>query len=143
MKIKDVMTRNPEVIQPDETLEEAARKMKDLDVGPLPVCDGDRIIGMVTDRDVTVRATAEGKAPSEAKIRDVMTPDVHWCFEDDDVDDAARLMKEKQVRRILVVDGNKKLVGIVSLGDLAVDTRDERKAGEVLEHVSEPSEPAR
>jgi len=143
MLLRDIMTINVEVIHPDATLKEAADMMKSLNVGPIPVCDGQRLQGMVTDRDITVRATAEGWDPNTTRVRDVMTPDVVYCFEDQDVRDAARMMEEHQIRRLIVLDRNKDLVGIVSLGDMAVYTADDEETGEVLERVSEPSEPRR
>jgi CBS domain-containing protein len=142
MKLKDVMTPNVECVGPDATIREAARKMRDLDVGPLPICDNDRLAGMVTDRDLAVRAVAEGRDPNATCVRDVMTPEVVYCFEDQDVREAARVMEEKQLRRLLVLNRDKRLVGIVSLGDLAVDTS-KRQAGEVLQAVSEPAQPRR
>ena len=90
MRVSEVMTQGVEGIGPDATLQEAAAKMKSLDVGPLPVCDNDRLVGMVTDRDITVRATAEGDAPTDVRVRDVMTSEVIYCFEDELVEDAAR-----------------------------------------------------
>jgi CBS domain-containing protein/sporulation protein YlmC with PRC-barrel domain len=143
VQIKDVMTRNVEVIHPEATLREAAQKMAALDVGPLPVCSGDQLVGMLTDRDITVRATAEGRDPKTTKVHDVMTPEIVYAFEDDDVSEAARIMAEEQVRRLVVLNQSKQLVGIISLGDLAVHTGDVRQAGETLEGVSEPSEPLR
>jgi CBS domain-containing protein len=143
MQLKDVMTRDVEVIHPDATLQEAARKMKALDVGPLPVCDGERVVGMLTDRDITVRATAEGRDPTTTKVREAMTPEVVYLLEDQDVEEAARLMQERQLRRLLVMGHDKHVAGIVALGDLAVETGDERRVGQVLEAVSEPSEPER
>jgi CBS domain-containing protein len=92
MLLREVMTPKVEVIHPDATLREAAQKMKSLDVGPVPVCDGDRLQGMLTDRDITVRATAEGRDPNTTRVREVMTPDVVYCFEDQEVQDAARMM---------------------------------------------------
>jgi CBS domain-containing protein len=141
--IKEIMTRQVEVIQPEATLWEAAQKMAALDVGPLPVCDGDKLVGMVTDRDITVRATAEGRDPKTTKVYEVMTPEVLYTFEDEDVSEAARMMLEQQVRRLVVLNRSKQLVGIVSLGDLAVHTGDVEQAGQTLEGVSEPSEPQR
>jgi CBS domain-containing protein len=118
--------------------------MKELDVGMLPVCgDNDRLVGTLTDRDITIRAVAEGLDPRTALVRDVMTPSVVYCFEDEDVEEAARLMKDNQVRRLVVLNRDKRLVGIVSLGDLAVDTGDEHLAGSALEAVSEPDMPRR
>ena len=143
MRVSEVMTQGVECIGPDATLQEAAAKMKSLDVGPLPVCDNDRLVGMVTDRDITVRATAEGDAPTDVRVRDVMTPEVIYCFEDDPVEDAARLMAAKQVRRLVVLNRDKRMVGIVSLGDLAVKTGDEQLAGNALEGISEPNQPDR
>ena len=144
MQVKEVMTRGVECMRPDATLQEAARKMRELDVGPLPVCgDNDRLVGMLTDRDITVRAVAEGQDPKSALVRDIMTPSIIYCFEDQDVTEAARLMKENQIRRLVVLNRNKRLVGIVSLGDLAVETGDEELAGKTLEEVSEPARPRR
>ena len=143
MQVKEVMTRGVECVSPDATLQEAAHKMKDLDVGPLPVCDADRLAGMLTDRDIVVRAVAEGRDPRSARVREAMSEGIDYCFEDDDLEQAARLMRQRQVRRLVVLNRDKRLVGIVSLGDLAVDTRDEELAGATLEAVSEPAEPRR
>jgi len=137
------MTTNVEVVRPDASLQEAAEKMMHLDVGPLPVCDGERLVGMLTDRDITVRATAQGRDPKTTQVQAVMTPDIIYCFEDQDVADAARLMEEHQIRRLVVLNRDKRLVGIVSLGDLALETDeaglDDAEVGEVLEQVSEPT----
>src|SRR5262249_18576538 len=114
--------------------------MKNLDVGPLPVCgDNDRLAGMLTDRDITVRAVAEGRDPRGTTVQEGMTPDVIYCFEDQDVREAARLMQERQVRPLVVLHRGKRLVGIVSLGDLAVETGDAKLAGSTLEQVSLPT----
>jgi CBS domain-containing protein len=137
------MTRDVDVIFPDATLEEAALRMDKRNVGPLPVCDGNWLVGMATDRDITVRATAEGKDPRTTPVRDVMTHDVVYCYEDQEVHEAARVMEDHQIRRVPVLNRDKRLVGIVSLGDLAVSTRDDALSGEVLERVSEPAEPDR
>src|SRR5688572_27441708 len=139
MKIKDVMTRSVETVRPDQTLQEAASRMKSLDVGPMPVCENDKLVGMLTDRDIVLRAAADGKDLRTTKVREAMTPDVVVCAEDDDVRDAAKKMKDRQIRRLVVVDGQKKVAGIVSLGDIAVDTSDEKMSGRVLEEVSKPS----
>jgi CBS domain-containing protein len=136
MQVKEVMTPGVECIPPDSTLQDAARKMQVLDVGPLPVCDHDRLAGMLTDRDIVVRGVAEGRDPGNTRVRDVMTPEVVYCFEDQDVQEAARLMEQKQVRRLPVLNRDKRLVGIVSLGDLAVETGDRNLSGKTLERVS-------
>jgi CBS domain-containing protein len=143
MQVRELMTRQVEVVSPDSTVQDAAQKMKDLDVGPLPVCEGDRLVGMITDRDITVRSTAEGYDPWTTRVGDAMTPEVNYCYEDDDVAEAARLMKDKEVRRLAVLSRDKRLVGIVSLGDLAVHLGDEQVSGETLKRVSEPAEPRR
>ena len=137
MKIKDIETKNPQVIGPDQTICEAARMMKEMDIGMLPVCDGERLIGALTDRDLAIRAVAQGCDPLSTKVTEIMTPDLCCCFEDNDVKEAARLMEEKQIRRLPVIDRDKRLVGIVSLGDLALRSRDEDITEEVLECVSE------
>lgn len=142
MRAKEVMTPGVEVIDSGSTLHEAAAKMKARDIGPLPVCDNGRLVGVLTDRDITVRATAEGEDPTVIRVRDVMTPEVVYCFEDDLVSEAARVMQEKQVRRLVVLDRDRRLVGIVSLGDLAVETGDEELAGQTLGEVSERARPS-
>src|SRR5262245_43596796 len=136
MKVREIMTSGVECVGPDATLHDAAAKMKALDVGLLPVCDDDRLIGMVSDRDITVRATAESLPPGLGRVEDVMTRRVIYCFEDQDVTEAAQLMKSQQIRRLPVLSRDKRLVGIVSLGDLAVETGDDQLAGEALEAVS-------
>src|SRR5262245_2840887 len=136
MQLRDVMTRDVEVIGAERTLVEAARKMKDLDGGPIAVCDDKQIIGMITDRDIATRAVAEGRDPRQTQVRDVMTQDVVYCFEDDDVKQAARLMQQRQVRRLLVLNQQRELAGIVSLGDLAVDSGDQHLISKTLEQAS-------
>lgn len=146
MLIQDIMTRDVEVVRPDTSLEEAAQKMKALDIGPLPICDGERLVGMLTDRDITIRAVAEGRDPHNTRVSEVMTPDVVYCFEDQEVGDAVRIMEQYQIRRLLVLNHDKRLVGIVSLGDLAVRdvaAEDEGLDEEVLQAVSEPAAPNR
>ncbi len=141
MKISEIMTRNVRVVAPDRTIQEAARLMDDMNVGVLPVCDGRRLKGMITDRDITVRATAAGLPPDTTRVRDVMSDNVWWCFDDDDVDHIVELMSDHQIRRLPVVDREKHLVGIVALGDLATDRED--RASRALQRISTPSEPDR
>jgi CBS domain-containing protein len=135
------MTRDVGVIHPDAPVATAAAMMKDLNVGAIPVCDGDRLVGMITDRDITIRSTAIWVDPATTTVGEAMTSEVLYCFEDQDVLDAARLMEEEQIRRLPILDRKKRLVGIVSLGDLAVHTQDQRLSGEILEEVSLPAEP--
>jgi CBS domain-containing protein len=142
--VNEVMTQGVECIWPDDSIGAAARKMKDLDVGALPVCgDNNRLVGMITDRDITTRATAGCCDPGGTYVRDVMTPNLITVFEDRDVTEAAQLMRENRIRRLIVLDRDKRLVGIVSLGDLAVDAGEEELVGATLEAVSEPAAPRR
>jgi CBS domain-containing protein len=143
IRIGDVMTRRPRVIQPDATVADAAAMMRRMDVGALPVCDGTRLIGMLTDRDITTRSTADGRDPHLTPVRDVMSPGLAWASEDDLVEEAARIMREHRIRRLPIVDGRHTLVGVVSLGDLAVDVADDDLSGETLERISEQTRPAR
>lgn len=139
MQVKDVMTRSVETVSPESSLQETADRMKALNVGPMPVCENGKLVGMITDRDITVRAVAQGFGAAMGKVRDVMTPDIVFCHEDDDVEEAAQLMKDHQIRRLVVLDRNERLVGIVSLGDLAVEA--EHVAADALEAISEPAMP--
>jgi CBS domain-containing protein len=144
MRVHDVMTQGVECVKPSDSIAAAAQRMRDLDVGVLPVCgDDDQLKGMITDRDITVRAVAECCDPSSTCVADMMTPSIIYCFEDQKIDEAARLMEENQIRRLPVMNREKQLVGIVSLGDIAVKTGDELLVGEALEVVSEPAMPAR
>ena len=141
MQLKDFINYRVEMVHPNDTLQQAAEKMRDLDVGSMPVCEGQHLIGIVTDRDITIRATARGQDPTRTPVRDVMTPDVVYCFEADTVDDAARTMQEHQIRRLFVLNEEEELVGITSLGELATVTGNRALSGETLEHISQSSEP--
>lgn len=139
MILKDIMSRDVHVVAPDATLQEAARLMQNYGVGSIPVCDGTRLQGMITDRDIAIRAVAEGRDPFTVKVQDVMTPGILYAMEDQSVEDAARMMEEKQIRRLVVLDSNKNLVGVVSLGDVATKSRNDSLAGETLEAISQPA----
>ncbi|OWW20949.1 CBS domain-containing protein [Noviherbaspirillum denitrificans] len=134
MRIADAMTRDVQLVSPDQSIIEAAKMMADGDCGSLPVADNDRLVGMVTDRDMVVRALAQGK--TDCKVRDVMSQDIKYCFEEDDVDDVAQNMGDLQIRRLPVLSKDKRLVGIVSLGDIT-QTTDSDIAGEALSSISE------
>lgn len=134
MKIAEVMTRGVELTSPDATLQEAARTMAEEDVGFLPVGENDRMIGMITDRDIAVRAVAKGCDPKKTKVRDVMTERVLYCYEDEEADKAIDSMSREQIRRLPIVDRNKRLVGVVSLGDIAMK-HNPAKAGATLSSV--------
>jgi CBS domain-containing protein len=139
MKIREVMTREVIGISPERTLKEAAELMKALNVGSLPVLEHGRLSGVVTDRDLVVRGIAEGLDAFQAPVRRCMSAGAFTCHLDDDVVQAAEQMRELQVRRLLVVDERGHLVGIVALGDLALDVEDETLAGRTLEAISEPT----
>jgi CBS domain-containing protein len=146
--VSEVMTRNVQYVSPQETVRRAAQMMDDLNVGALPVCDGERLVGMVTDRDITVRATSAGMAPDDAVVDEVMSTDVRWCFEDQPLDEVMQQMADTQIRRVPVVshDDAHRLIGIVSLGDVATKPADNAQTqdiGQLLEQVSFPSEPDR
>jgi CBS domain-containing protein len=136
MRVADAMTRDVQLANPDQSIIEAAKMMADGDCGALPVGENDRLVGMVTDRDIVVRALAQGK--SDCKIRDVMTEDIKYCFEDDDIDDVAHNMGDLQIRRLPVLSKDKRLIGIVSLGDITQTTETD-VAGEALSSISEKS----
>ena len=137
-QLKDLMSRDVKVISPDMTIREAASQMRDGDFGMLPVGENDRMIGTITDRDIAIRCVAEGK-DAGTKVRDVMSEGISWAYEDDSVEAAARIMSERQVRRLPVVDRDKRLVGIVALGDFAVESSEVRPAAEALSGISQPS----
>lgn len=137
-KLKDLMSRDVKVIGPEMSIGEAAMQMREGDFGMLPVGEDDRMIGTISDRDIAIRAVAEGK-DSETKVRDVMSDGIAWAYEDDSVDKAVKIMSERQVRRLPVVDRDKRLVGIVALGDFAVDATQIRPAAEALSEISKPA----
>jgi len=143
MELRDIMTRDVEIVSASASLKEAADKMKSLDVGLMPVCDGDRLQGILTDRDITIRATAHGRDPKKTKVSDVMSTDLAYCLEEQEVEEAVSLMEARQIRRIPILNQDKRLVGIVSLADIAIHVRDRDLSGETLEEISEPAEPKR
>ncbi|RJT41336.1 CBS domain-containing protein [Mesorhizobium waimense] len=136
MRVSEVMTRDVRVANANETIQEAARIMAEIDAGLVPVGDNDRLVGMLTDRDIAIRAVAEGKGP-DTKVGDIMTNDVRYCFEDEDTVDVCRNLGDQQIRRIPVLNRDKRLVGIVSLGDLAISDGSGR-TGETLAAISRP-----
>jgi len=137
MKVSDAMTRDVRIANPNETIQDAAKMMSDVDAGVLPVGENDRLVGMITDRDIALRGVAQGKGP-QTLVREVMTDHVHYCFEDEDTDDVTRKMADSQVRRLPVLNRDKRLVGILSLGDLATSREGADDAGEALSEISRP-----
>lgn len=136
MKIRDIMTRQVELVAPDSPLKDAARLMRDAGIGFLPVGENDRLVGTLTDRDITIRCVAEGKDTASARVRDAMTESLSYVFEDQDSSEAAQIMSDRRIRRLPVLDRDKRLVGIVAMGDLATRTGDQDIVGSTIEDVS-------
>jgi len=140
MRVRDIMTGTVESVTPDTDLVMVARKMKELNVGSVPVVEGNRLLGIITDRDIVVRSVAEGQNPLNEQARNVLTPDPTTIDADADVREASELMAREQIRRLPVVESGS-LVGFLSLGDLAVDLGKDKLVGDALEKISEPAEP--
>jgi CBS domain-containing protein len=139
MRVGEAMTRDVRLATPGQSIRDVAKMMAEIDAGILPVGENDRIVGMITDRDIAVRAVAEGKGP-DTPVRDVMsTEHIHYCFEDEDVADVARNMGQMKVRRMPVMDRNKRLVGIISLGDVA--QQEQKAAGQAVDKIAEKGGP--
>jgi CBS domain-containing protein len=138
MRIGDLMTKSLETVEAGASIQAAAERMRSVGIGALPVMEGEQLVGMLTDRDITVRATALGKDPRATWVREVMTPLVITCDAEAPLSEAERLMEEKAVRRLVVVDAWKRPVGIISLDDLATVPGETRRAGEVLERLNVP-----
>jgi len=134
-QLKDLMSRDVKVVSPDMSIRDAAKQMRDGDFGMMPVGEDDRMIGTISDRDIAIRAVAEGK-DTTTKVRDVMSEGIAWAYEDDSVEHAAKIMSERQVRRLPVVNREKRLVGIVALGDFAVESSEIKPAGQALCAIS-------
>jgi CBS domain-containing protein len=137
MKISEIMTKSVECIEPSTTIANAAEKMRALDVGFLPVCENDRVMGTVTDRDITIRSVAQGRDPRLATVSEIMTPQAFHCYDDDDVEAVGEQMQEKEVRRMLILNRQEALVGVVSLGDIAKARGEQQLAGETLGEIAE------
>ena len=137
MKVREAMTRDVRLVKPDQPIREAAKLMGELDIGALPVEENDRLVGMITDRDIAVRAVAAGRG-ADTPIRDVMSGEIKYCYEDQTVDEVTQNMGEQRIRRLPVLNRDKRLVGILSLGDLAIDETARDEAGEALGGISRP-----
>ncbi len=140
MRIAEIMTKDVQTVTPDTDLVTVAKHMKELDVGVIPVVEGQHLVGLITDRDIVIRAIASGKNVQQARVREYMSPNPTTVSADDDVQRAAEIMAREQIRRLPVVDGGK-LLGIVSIGDVAVDARKDKLTGDALEQISEPARP--
>ena len=135
MKVKELMHRGVEWVSPDTPITKLAKTMLEKDIGAIPVGENDRLVGMVTDRDITLRAVALGKDISKLKARDVMSKGIFWCRDSEDVEEAAHMMESKKVRRLPVIDENKRMVGIISIGDIS-QAASQRTAAELMKAVS-------
>jgi CBS domain-containing protein len=137
MKVREAMTRDVRLVKPNQPISEAASLMAELDIGVLPVEENDRLVGMITDRDIAVRAVAVGRGP-DTPVADVMSREVKYCFEDQSIDEVTQNMGELRIRRLPVLTRDKRLIGILSLGDLAIDEGARDEAGEALGGISRP-----
>jgi CBS domain-containing protein len=135
MKVSEIMTTNVECISPDAGMAEIANRMKTLDVGFLAICENDRLVGPITDRDIVIRGIASGKNLDTLKARGIMSDDVFWCYEDDAVKDVAGKMREKNVRRMIILTRDKRLAGVVSIGDIS--KVEEKESGKTLKDITE------
>ena len=137
MLARDLMTHGVECVSPNEKLRDVAVKMRDRDVGSFPVCDGGRLTGIVTDRDIAIRCVANGDDPNRTAVRDAMSEELIFCFEDQSVDEVSQLMRQHQVRRLPVLDADKNMIGIIAVADLALTASDEDTA-DAVEGISRP-----
>lgn len=135
-QVKDVMTPSFKFMAPDSPVSQVAQQMRELDCGFMPLAENDKMVGMITDRDITIRAVAEGKNPADCKARDIMTPKTYYCYDDQDVEEVCNNMGEIQVRRLPVVNRQKRLVGIVSMGDLA-QSASRPNIGQTVQQITE------
>ncbi len=137
MKVREAMTREVRLARPEQSIQEAAKQMAEMDIGALPVEENDRLVGMITDRDIAVRAVAQGRGP-DTRVSDVMSSEIRYCFEDQSIDEVMQNMGDLRVRRLPVVNRDKRLVGILSLGDVALEDGAQDEAGEALTQISRP-----
>ena len=134
------MTPNPQCVAPKDSLTDAARVMRDLDVGVVPVCDNERVVGILTDRDISIRAIANGRDPGRTTVRETMSVGVNCVFEDQEIEEAVIVFEDEKIRRLPVLNRDRQLVGIISLGDLSIDA-DQYLVGEALKEISAPAHP--
>ncbi len=137
MRVSEVMTKNPETLLPDSSIQEIAREMEKLDCGFMPIAENGRLLGTITDRDLVMRVLAKGKNPQDTTAEEIMTPEVVHILKDQDLEDAAQEMCKRQIRRLVVVDNNEKICGVLSLGDIATKCNDHEIDAEIITSVSE------
>jgi CBS domain-containing protein len=139
MLIKEIMSEKPICLSPDTSLKDAAKEMEKIDAGFIPVEENGQIIGIVTDRDIAIRAVSDGQDPNSTTVKEIMSTEVISCLEDDDIKKAADMMRQKQIRRLIVLNKNKELVGILSLGDIVTNSEDIQLSGKLIKDISEPA----
>lgn len=137
MKAKDLMSTNPEILSPETTLKQAAEKMREQNIGFLPIGENDRLIGTITDRDLAIRGVAAGKDPNKTAVRDIMTDEIRYCFENDSAEKVSEIMSSLKIRRLIILNDNKRMVGIISMGDVATKSQDFKLSGKVIAAISE------
>jgi CBS domain-containing protein len=137
MIAKDIMTSNVDIIYPNTSITEAAKLMAKNDYGFLPVCDGKKLRGVITDRDIVVKVIAENKSPGESKAEEVMTDKVIYCYENDELEEISKLMKQEQIRRLVVLDNDKKLAGVISIGDIVTKNDEQEVNSDLIKDISE------
>lgn len=137
MKVRQIMSRNVQYVAPTTLTAKAAEKMRDLNIGFLVVLDDDRLAGTLTDRDIAIRSVAQGRDPRASRVKDIMTPTVFYCYDDDDIERVGEQMREKEVRRMAILNRNNELIGVVSLGDIARTSGETELAGETLAEIAE------
>ena len=137
MKINQIMSKKVEYVDPKLPIGKAAEKMRDLNIGFLPICENDKLVGTVTDRDITIRSVPQGRDPRLTPVSEIMTQDVFYCYDDDNLERVAQYMQEKGVRRMVILNRQKRLVGVASLGDIAKTSGEKQLAGETLGEIAE------
>ncbi len=138
IQAKDIMSKKPECLSPNATLQAAAEKMRAHDYGFIPIGEKDRLIGVVTDRDIVIRAVAQGKDSDKTKLKDVMTKGIYYCFENDSIETVVQMMEKLQIRRLVVLNEAKRMTGVISLGDIVTKCKNSKLSGELADAVSHP-----
>jgi CBS domain-containing protein len=137
MKIHEIMSKTVKCVDATLPIAKAAEAMRELDIGFLPIRDHDKLVGTITDRDITIRSVAQGRDPRLGRVSEIMTQELYYCYDDDDIEHVARYMQEKEVRRMVILSRSEELVGVVSLGDIARSVGEQKLAGETLGEIAE------
>lgn len=143
MLVRDVMTTEPVCVEPEATIQVAAGQMREMRVGFLPVCDNDKLVGSITDRDIAIRTAADGADPKKTQVKEVMTENVEYCFDDQELEEVSQSFTNKRIRRLPVLNRDKRLIGVCSIGDIAAKHEDKSLSGRMLSEISKPATPRR